>query len=173
MKKIIFLLSTVLFSLGISFAHTSKEATKNVVEVVASSKDHSTLVAAVKAADLVTTLSGTGPFTVFAPTNDAFKKLPKGTLESLLKPESKDKLTSILTYHVVAGNVDAATLLATIKNNGGKATLTTVNGATLTATVENGKVVLTDAQGGKAVVEKTDLHASNGVVHVINAVLLP
>jgi uncharacterized surface protein with fasciclin (FAS1) repeats len=146
---------------------------QDIVDVAVSSKAHTTLVTAVKAADLVTTLKSKGPFTVFAPTNDAFAKLPKGTVEGLLKPASKKALAGILTYHVVAGNLDAAAVLAAIKSGGGKAVLTTVAGGKLTATLKNGKVILTDEKGGKATVTATDLKASNGVLHVIDTVLMP
>jgi uncharacterized surface protein with fasciclin (FAS1) repeats len=123
---------------------------KDIVDIAVGSDAHTTLVAAVKAADLVATLKGTGPFTVFAPTNDAFAKLPAGTVESLVKPESKATLTKILTYHVVAGNLDAAAVLAAIKKGNGTATLTTVSGGILKASLENGKVKLTDEKGGSA-----------------------
>ncbi len=146
---------------------------KDIVDVAAGSKAHTTLVAAVKAADLVTTLKSEGPFTVFAPTNDAFAKLPAGTVENLLKPENKAALAGILTYHVVAGNLDAKAVLAAIKKGGGKVVLTTVAGGKLTAAVVKGNVVLTDEKGGKATVTATDLAATNGVIHVIDAVLLP
>jgi len=146
---------------------------KDVVDIAISSKDHTTLVAAVKAADLVGTLKGKGPFTVFAPTNAAFDKLPKGTVEGLLKPDSKAALSGILTYHVVSGNVDAAAVVAAIKAGNGKAVLTTVNGATLTASLEGDKVILTDSKGGTAIVTATDLKGSNGVIHVIDTVLMP
>lgn len=146
---------------------------KDIVDVAAGSDAHTTLVAAVKAADLVTTLKSEGPFTVFAPTNDAFAKLPAGTVDNLLKPENKSKLAGILTYHVVAGNLDAKSVLAAIKKGGGNVVLTTVAGGKLTAAVEMGKVVLTDENGGKATVTATDLKATNGVIHVIDAVLLP
>jgi uncharacterized surface protein with fasciclin (FAS1) repeats len=126
----------------------------------------STLVAAVKAAALVETLQGTGPYTVLAPTNEAFDKLPAGTLDTLLKPENKDQLASILTYHVIQGQV-----LANQLTNGQK--VKTVNGQELTVEIANGTVAFVDAKGGKAIVEKADVNASNGVVHVINAVLLP
>ncbi len=152
-----------------SFAQTSKD----IVDVAAGSANHTTLVAAVKAAELVETLKGTGPFTVFAPTNDAFAKLPKGTVESLLLPENKAKLTAILTYHVVAGNLTAADVLAAIKKGKGKVVLTTVNGAKLTAKLVKGKVTITDANGGKSTVTATDLKGSNGVIHVVDSVLLP
>ena len=151
----------------------SASAQKTVVDVAVGSKDHTTLVAAVKAADLVSTLQSAGPFTVFAPTNEAFAKLPKGTVENLLKPENKATLTKILTYHVVAGNVDAAAVLKAITDGKGKATLKTVSGGTLTASLKNGKVVLTDEKGGTSIVVATDLKAGNGVVHVIDTVVMP
>jgi uncharacterized surface protein with fasciclin (FAS1) repeats len=147
--------------------------TTDVVDVASGSKDHTTLVAAVKAADLVNTLKGAGPFTVFAPTNSAFDKLPKGTVESLLKPENKAALANILTYHVVAGNLKASDVLAAIKEGKGKAVFKTVQGENLIATLEKGKVILTDSKGGKAMVTATDLTASNGVIHVIDTVLMP
>lgn len=147
--------------------------TKTIVENASKAKDLTTLVAAVKAAGLVETLSGKGPFTVFAPTNAAFAKLPAGTVETLLKPENKAKLTAVLTYHVVPGDITAKTILADIKKGGGKATFKTVEGETLTATTKGGKVIITDAKGGHATVEIADVKQSNGVVHVIDAVLLP
>jgi uncharacterized surface protein with fasciclin (FAS1) repeats len=146
---------------------------QDIVDVAAGSKAHTTLVAAVKAADLVATLKGKGPFTVFAPTNDAFAKLPAGTVDNLLKPENKSALAGILTYHVVAGNLDAAKVIAAINKGKGKVELVTVAGGKLTASLEGGKVILTDEKGGKATVTATDLKASNGVIHVIDAVLLP
>lgn len=146
----------------------------NIVANAAAAPNLSTLVAAVTAAGLVETLQGAGPFTVFAPTNDAFGKLPAGAVEGLLKPEMKDALTGVLTYHVVAGNVDAAALMEQINAGGGKATLTTVQGATLTATTGGmGDVTLTDAKGGTARVTTADVRQSNGIVHVIDAVLMP
>jgi len=151
----------------------SASAQKTVVDVAVGSKDHSTLVAAVKAADLVATLQSAGPFTVFAPTNNAFAKLPKGTVENLLKPENKATLAKILTYHVVAGNLDAASVLKAIKDGMGKVTLKTVSGGALTASLKEGKVILTDEKGGIATVTATDLKAGNGVVHVIDTVLMP
>jgi uncharacterized surface protein with fasciclin (FAS1) repeats len=151
----------------------SASAQKTVVDVAVGSKAHTTLVAAVKAADLVATLQSAGPFTVFAPTNDAFAKLPKGTVESLLKPENKATLAKILTYHVVAGNLDATAVLKAIKDGNGKVTLKTVSGGSLTASLKGGKVILTDEKGGIATVTATDLKAGNGVVHVIDAVVLP
>jgi len=146
---------------------------KDIVDVAVGSEAHTTLVAAVKAADLVGTLKSKGPFTVFAPINDAFAKLPGGTVEILLKPENKATLAGILTYHVVAGNLDAKAVLEAIKKGEGKVVLTTVAGGKLTAAVENGNVVLTDEKGGKATVIVTDLKATNGVIHVIDAVVLP
>jgi uncharacterized surface protein with fasciclin (FAS1) repeats len=151
----------------------SASAQKTVVDVAVSSKAHTTLVAAVKAADLVSTLQGAGPFTVFAPTNEAFAKLPKGTVENLLKVENKATLTKLLTYHVVAGNLDAAAVVKAIKDGNGKVTLKTVSGGSLTASLKNGKVILTDEKGGIATVTATDLKAGNGFVHVIDAVVLP
>ncbi|QQS14283.1 MAG: fasciclin domain-containing protein [Rhodospirillales bacterium] len=146
---------------------------KDIVDNAANSKDHTTLVAAVKAAGLVDTLKGAGPFTVFAPTNAAFAALPAGTVDTLLKPENKATLTKVLTYHVVAGKVDAATLTGLIAKGGGKHAVKTVSGDTLTASVEGGKVTLTDAKGGKSVVTIADVTQKNGVIHVVDKVLLP
>lgn len=151
----------------------SASAQKTVVDIAVGSKDHTTLVAAVKAADLVATLQSAGPFTVFAPTNAAFDKLPKGTVESLLKPENKATLAKILTYHVVAGNLDAAAVIKAITDAKGKLVVKTVSGGSLTATIKDDKVILTDEKGGKATVVATDLKAGNGIVHVIDAVVLP
>lgn len=151
--------------------HHSKPAT--VVDVAVGSEAHTTLVTAVKAAGLVETLQGDGPFTVFAPTDEAFGKLPDGTVENLLKPESKDALAGVLTYHVVPGKLMAADVLAAIEQGDGKAVVTTVQGGSLTAAVMDGKVVLTDAQGNTSTVTATDLAAKNGVVHVIDTVVMP
>lgn len=148
-------------------------AQKTVVDIAVGSKDHSTLVAAVKAAGLVETLQSAGPFTVFAPTNAAFVKLPAGTVETLLKAENKATLAKILTYHVVAGNLDAAAVVAAIKAGNGKAVVKTVSGGSLTASLKEGKVILTDEKGGVATVVATDLKAGNGIVHVIDTVVLP
>lgn len=149
-------------------------ASDNIVTNASAAPNLSTLVAAVGAAGLVETLQGAGPFTVFAPTNDAFAKLPAGAVDGLLKPEMKDALTGVLTYHVVSGNVDAAALMEMINAGGGKAMLTTVQGATLTATSEGmGDVTLTDAKGGTAKVTTADVRQSNGIVHVIDTVLMP
>jgi uncharacterized surface protein with fasciclin (FAS1) repeats len=147
--------------------------TKNIVENAVNSKDHTTLVAAVKAAGLVETLSGPGPFTVFAPTNAAFAKLPAGTVETLVKPENKGTLTSILTYHVVSGTMTGMDIAKAIKAGGGTATLTTVNGGTLTAKMMGKQIMLTDAKGGMANVTIGNVMQSNGVIHVIDSVLLP
>ena len=148
-------------------------ATKNIIENAVNSSDHTTLVAAVKAAGLVATLQGAGPFTVFAPTNEAFEKLPKGTVESLLKPENKAMLTKVLTYHVVAGKWDAKDLAKLIKDGGGSATLKTVAGGTLTATMKGNKIMLTDEKGGVSTVTIKNVYQSNGVIHVVDTVLLP
>lgn len=147
--------------------------TKNIIENAVNSKDHTTLVAAVKAADLVNTLEGPGPFTVFAPTNEAFDKLPAGTVDTLLKPENKSQLAKILTYHVVAGKVSSKQLIKMIKAGHGKADLKTVEGGTIVATIKDGKVLLTDEKGGTATVTIADVYQSNGVIHVIDSVLLP
>ncbi len=148
-------------------------AQKTVVDVAVGSKDHTTLVAAVKAADLVSTLQSAGPFTVFAPTNAAFAKLPAGTVETLLKPENKATLAKILTYHVVAGNLDAAAVVKAITDGKGKVVVKTVSGGSLTASLKDGKVILTDEKGGVSTVVATDLKAGNGIVHVIDGVVLP
>lgn len=146
---------------------------KNIVENAVNSKDHTTLVAAVKAAGLVETLQTAGPFTVFAPTNAAFEMLPAGTVETLLKPENKAKLQGVLTYHVVAGKLDAKTLAAKIKEGKGKAVLTTVAGGKLIVSMEGNKVLITDENGGKAYVTIKDVYQSNRVIHVIDHVVLP
>ena len=146
---------------------------KNIIENAVNSKDHTTLVAAVKAAGLVDTLSGPGPFTVFAPTNEAFAKLPAGTVDKLVKPESKAALTKILTYHVLPSKMSAADIGAAITAGGGKAMLTTVQGEKLTATMDGADLILTDAKGGKSKVTIGDVNQSNGVIHVIDTVLMP
>jgi uncharacterized surface protein with fasciclin (FAS1) repeats len=146
---------------------------KNIVENAINSKDHTTLVAAVKAAGLVETLESAGPFTVFAPTNEAFDKLPKGTVETLVKPENKQTLTGILTYHVVAGKLDSKTLAEKIKEGNGTAELTTVAGGKLYVMMKGNKIVLKDEKGGLAQVTIKDVYQSNGVIHVINTVLMP
>ncbi|MBT8261099.1 MAG: fasciclin domain-containing protein [Flavobacteriaceae bacterium] len=146
---------------------------KNIVETAISSDVHTTLVAAVKAADLVEVLSSEGPFTVFAPTNDAFAKLPEGTVESLLKEENIGTLQSILKYHVVAGKFNASDVIGLIKKNNGKAIIPTVNGSSLTAMLKDGSVYIQDENGNKAKVIVADLDNTNGVIHVIDSVVLP
>jgi uncharacterized surface protein with fasciclin (FAS1) repeats len=146
---------------------------KNIVENAVNSADHTTLVAAVVAAGLAETLSSPGPFTVFAPVNDAFAALPAGTVDTLLLPENKDALTKVLTAHVVAGDLKAADLIAAAEANGGTATLTTVSGDTLTFALEGGAAVVTDEGGGKGTVTIADVDQSNGVIHVVDRVLLP
>jgi uncharacterized surface protein with fasciclin (FAS1) repeats len=171
MKKMVsglFMSVVMLISAGSLSAQTN-----DVVDIAIGSPAHTTLVAAVKAGDLVATLKSKGPFTVFAPTNDAFAKLPAGTVETLLKPENKAKLAGVLTYHVVAGNLMAADVVAAIKKGNGKAEVATVNGGKLTITMMGDKVMITDANGNSAHVVAADLKGSNGVVHVIDSVLLP
>lgn len=146
---------------------------KTIVANAVNSADHTTLVAAVKAAGLVDTLNSAGPFTVFAPTNSAFDQLPAGTVDTLLKPENKSMLTNVLTYHVVAGKYDSKALAKLIKKGKGKAWLKTVSGGTLTAMMDGGNIVLRDAKGGTSTVTTADVYQSNGVIHVVNAVLLP
>ena len=147
--------------------------TKTIVQNAANSPIHTTLVAAVKAGGLVDTLSSAGPFTVFAPTNDAFAKLPADTVPTLLKPENKDTLDKVLTYHVVAGRISSKQLEAMIKKGNGKTTLKTVQGEDLTVSMMGGKIMLTDAKGGTATVTTTDVFQSNGVIYVIDTVLMP
>ncbi len=166
MKKLLVIVA--LLSTTFTFAQK-----KDIVDIAIGSEAHSTLVAAVKAADLVQVLKGNGPFTVFAPVNDAFGKLPAGTVEKLLLPENKSILAKILTYHVVSGNLDANSVLAAIKNGNGSVTLTTVSGGKLTASIEDGKVKLTDENGSSSYVTVTDLKGSNGVIHVIDSVVMP
>lgn len=148
-------------------------ATKNIVENAVNSKDHTTLVAAVKAAGLVETLQNAGPFTVFAPTNAAFDKLSAGTVASLVQPENKATLTKILTYHVVAGKLDAKAIAQLIKVGNGTAVLKTVSGGTLKASMQGNKLVLTDEKGGMSTVTIKNVYQSNGVIHVIDTVVLP
>ena len=188
MKKLFFAAALFAFMVGTSttsFAQCSSdskakkasityaEADKDVVDIAIGSQDHTTLVAAVQAAGLVETLKSEGPFTIFAPTNAAFEKLPAGTVETLLKPENKDMLTGILTYHVVAGNLDSKAVVNAIKANNGRATVKTVQGGELTAMIKDGNVWIEDENGGKAQVTAVDLKGNNGVIHVINAVVLP
>ncbi|HEX8443584.1 MAG TPA: fasciclin domain-containing protein [Allosphingosinicella sp.] len=146
---------------------------RTIVQNAANSKDHTTLVAAVRAAGLVETLSGAGPFTVFAPTNAAFGKLPPGTVETLLQPANKGTLTNVLTYHVVPGSKTAAQIMADIRAGGGAATYPTAAGGTVRATMQGNAVIVTDGKGGQARVTQTDVMQSNGVIHVVDTVLLP
>ncbi len=181
MKKIKFLGLLILTAIvsGNSFAQTKMVGgaamypTKNIVENAVNSKDHTTLVAAVKAAGLVPTLESAGPFTVFAPTNKAFDALPAGTVESLLKPENKAKLTSILTYHVVPGKLSSADLMKMVKMQNGKATLKTVEGENLYVSMKGKRLMITDENGNTSQVTIADVNQSNGVIHVVNKVLLP
>jgi uncharacterized surface protein with fasciclin (FAS1) repeats len=149
------------------------EGSKTIVGVAASNENFTTLVAAVKAADLVDVLNGDGPFTVFAPTNDAFAKLPEGTVSNLLKKENKRTLTSVLTYHVVSGSFTATDVVTAIKKNSGKFVIPTVQGGTITASLSNGNVILTDMNGNTSTVIITDVKASNGVIHAIDSVVMP
>ncbi|MCL9805281.1 fasciclin domain-containing protein [Flavobacterium amniphilum] len=147
--------------------------TKNIIENAVNSKDHTTLVAAVKAGELVNVLSGKGPFTVFAPTNAAFEKLPAGTVETLLKPENKATLQAVLTYHVVSGNMDSKAIAKAIKEGNGKATLTTVQGGKLTCWMDGKNLIIKDEKGGKSMVTIANVYQSNGVIHVVDSVVLP
>ena len=165
------LLAAALASVPVSL--TAKETHGTVVTAAASSQEHATLVAALKAAGLVEALAGAGPFTVFAPTDAAFGKLPTGTVDTLLQPANLQQLRSVLTYHVVPGNISASELVAMIRDNGGRATLTPVQGGTITARLADGGVEITDANGGTARVTEADLMQSNGVIHVTDAVFLP
>lgn len=151
----------------------SMSPSKDIIDNAVNSKDHTTLVAAIKAAGLVETLKGEGPFTVFAPTNEAFDKLPAGTVETLVKPESKETLTKILTYHVVAGNMDSKAIAAAIKSGNGKAEFTTVQGEKLSASMKGKKLILKDAKGGMSTVTIADVNQKNGVIHVVDTVLMP
>jgi len=146
---------------------------KNIIQNAVNSDDHTTLVTAVKAAGLVDTLQEPGPFTVFAPTNEAFSKLPAGTVDTLLKPENKNMLTKILTYHVVAGRISASDLKKEIKAGNGEASLKTVSGGTLTATIQGNHIVLKDEKGDMSTVTISNVNQSNGVIHVVDTVLLP
>jgi uncharacterized surface protein with fasciclin (FAS1) repeats len=172
MKQLIVMFAALFVMAGAVNAQSWK-AKKDVVDIAIGSEDHTTLVAAVKAADLVTTLKGEGPFTIFAPTNTAFEGLPAGTVETLLKPENKAKLQAVLTYHVIAGRLEAKDVLAAIEAGKGSVTVTTVQGGELTAYVKDGKVYLKDENGNESQVTATDLKGTNGVIHVINSVVLP
>lgn len=187
MKKLFFAIFAIVLAAGFGSTDVSAQMmdgnpmvggaamykTKDVVENAVNSKDHTTLVAAVKAAGLVETLKGAGPFTVFAPTNAAFDALPAGTVATLLKPENKAMLIKILTYHVVAGNMDSKAIAKAIKAGGGKAMLKTVSGGTLTAWMDGNTLVIADEKGGKSQVTIANVRQSNGVIHVVDSVLLP
>jgi uncharacterized surface protein with fasciclin (FAS1) repeats len=190
MKKIIFTIFALVFAFGFQASNASAQMmkdnggnpmvggaamykNKDIVDNAVNSKDHTTLVAAVKAAGLVETLKGKGPFTVFAPTNSAFDALPAGTVETVLKPENKAMLTKVLTYHVVAGKMDSRAIMKAIKKGNGKATLTTVSGDSLTASMSGNTLVLTDEKGGMSKVTIADVRQSNGVIHVVDTVLMP
>jgi uncharacterized surface protein with fasciclin (FAS1) repeats len=181
MKKLIFSALAVMALSASSFAQKSIMVggaamlpTRNIVENAVNSKDHTTLVAAVKAADLVEALQGAGPFTVFAPSNAAFEMLPAGTVDNLLKPENKAALQGVLKYHVVSGKVDAKDLVKLIKENGGKASVATLAGGKLTASLDDsGNVWIWDENGGKSKVTIADVQQKNGVIHVVDHVLLP
>lgn len=171
---------TALTSLTPAFAEMTVEVggapmypSKNIIENAVNSKDHTTLVAAVKAADLVETLQGDGPFTVFAPVNKAFEKLPKGTVETLLKPENKPTLAAVLTYHVLPGKISAADFIAAVKKGGGEAMYKTVEGEELTIKQNGRKLEIIDAKGDKSFVTIADVNQKNGVIHVVDTVLLP
>ena len=170
--KTIKVLGVAFFTI-LSFSIASAQSLKTVVQNAMASKDHTTLVAAIKAAGLVKTLSGKGPFTVFAPTNAAFAKLPAGTVESLLKPENKATLQSILTYHVVPGKLNSKAVVAAIKAGKGSATLTTVQGGKLIGTLSGKNVILTDERWNKSTITAVDIRSSNGIIHVINSVVMP
>jgi len=181
MKKIIITLLAVAAMAGANKVNAQTKMvggaamypTKDIIDNAVNSKDHTTLVAAVKAAGLVETLKGDGPFTVFAPTNEAFDKLPQGTVANLLKPENKATLTKILTYHVVAGRLSAADLMAKIKEGNGKAELKTVEGGSLWVMQKGKKLYLVDEKGGKSWITIADVFQKNGVIHVVNTVLMP
>lgn len=182
MKKIAFLLFSAVVMNAAMAQHMEKTVmvggaamypSKNIVDNAVNSKDHTTLVAAVKAAGLVETLQSAGPFTVFAPTNEAFDKLPQGTVETLVKPENKAMLTKILTYHVVAGRWDAKAITKLIKEGNGTAVIKTVQGGTLKAWMKGNKLMLTDEKGGMSTVTIKDVYQSNGVIHVIDTVVMP
>lgn len=183
-KYFVTLMAAVLMTIGMSAASFAQDAnpmvggaamlrTKDIIDNAVNSADHTTLVAAVKAAGLVETLKGKGPFTVFAPTNSAFDKLPAGTVQMLLKPENKSMLTKVLTYHVVAGRYDAKKLMKLIEQGGGSAMLKTASGDTLTAMLSGNSVVLRDEKGNTANVTIADVRQSNGMIHVIDSVVIP
>lgn len=171
MKKIVFVLTTVM-ALTLSTSAIAQKQ-KSIVDIAVGNENFSTLVAALQAADLVGALQGDGPFTVFAPTNDAFAKIDSKTLNSLLEPKNKSTLTSILTYHVVAGDLDSGAVVAALKKGNGMTTVKTLSGAKLTVVQKKGKIWLKDANGNYSEIVKTDIEASNGVIHVIGDVVMP
>jgi len=171
MKKIVFILSAVALFMGVQSVEAQKS--KSIVDIAVSVDDFSTLVTALKAADLVGALQGDGPFTVFAPVNSGFAKIDSKTLNSLLQPKNKSALAGILTYHVVAGKVTASDVAAALKKGKGSASLTTLNGARLTAVQKNGGIYLKDSNGNYSKIAKTDVMASNGVIHIIDDVVMP
>ena len=182
MKKVFFVLALFLagsYTMLNAQCESSKAKTvsihieRDVVDIAIGSADHTTLVAAVKAAGLVETLKSEGPFTIFAPTNDAFAKLPEGTVETLLKPENKETLQAVLTYHVIAGSLDSKAVINAIQSNNGVAEVSTIQGGMLKAMIKDGNVWLEDEKGNKAMVTAVDLKGSNGVIHVIDTVVLP
>ncbi len=180
MKKLFLSILSLLFVTGAAFSQktvmvggASMYPTKNIIENAGNSKDHTTLVAVVKAAGLVETLQSAGPFTVFAPTNDAFAKLPAGTVDDLLKPENKGTLSAILTYHVLAGNFSSDAVARAIKAGNGKSEFKTVQGGTLSAMMSGKDVLLKDEKGNTSKITIMDVNQSNGVIHVIDAVVMP
>ncbi len=172
MKKLFFFIATGIL-LFATQAVTAQNNSKNIVDIAVSVDDFSTLVTALKAADLVGALQGDGPFTVFAPVNSGFAKIDSNALNSLLQPENKEQLSAILTYHVVSGNIAAADVAAALKKGNGKAALTTLNGAELTAVSKDGGIFLMDQNGNYSKITKTDVMASNGVIHIIEDVVMP
>ncbi|UII76549.1 fasciclin domain-containing protein [Flagellimonas sp. HMM57] len=171
MKKLIFILST--FALVLFVQQTKAQESKDIVDIAVSVDDFSTLVTALKATDLVGALKGDGPFTVFAPVNSGFAKIDAKTLNSLLEPENKEKLSAILTYHVVSGKIAATDVVAALDKGNGKAELTTLNGGKITAMKKDGGIYLKDAGGNYSKITKTDVMASNGVIHIIEDVVMP
>ncbi len=171
MKKLAFVLTTV--SILFFVKNVASQKSQDIVDIAVSVEDFSTLVTALKAADLVGALKSEGPFTVFAPVNSGFAKIDANTLNSLLQPENKDKLSAILTYHVVSGKLTAKDVVTALESGGGKATLTTLNGSQLTVVGKNGGVFLKDANGSYSKISKTDVMASNGVIHIIEDVVMP
>ncbi len=171
MKKVIFILSTV--ALVLFTQTTTAQKSQDIVDIAVSVDDFSTLVTALQAADLVGALKGEGPFTVFAPVNSGFAKIDANTLNSLLQPANKEKLSAILTYHVVAGKIAAADVVAALEKGNGKAELTTLNGGTITAVSKDGGIFLMDANGNYSKITKTDVMGSNGVIHIIEDVVMP